>query len=499
MNIQRNEETQHKTKQESRKDREAQVGSINRRPVYHGEGEEEALLQRQAIERLKGRQDKPRTYYIATMGCQMNARDSEKLTGILEEIGAVPAAEEEADIVVYNTCCVRENAEQRVYGRLGYLKSFKKKRPDMKIVLCGCMMQEHTVIEKLKKSYPQVDLIFGTYNLYKFPELMEAMLDSRESVIDLWQEQKEIVEDLPSIRKYPFKASVNIMYGCNNFCTYCIVPYVRGRERSRTPENILAEIECLVKDGVREVQLLGQNVNSYGKGLDSPISFADLLEKVCRIDGLERVRFMTSHPKDLSNELIEVMAREPKVCPHFHLPLQSGSDRLLKLMNRHYTRAQYMDEVRRLREAVPDISITTDIIVGFPTETDEDFEQTLDVVREARFDGAFTFIYSPRVGTPAAAMEQVNPEDSKRHFALLLDELEKIGQENNRRFLGQTVTVLAEEVSKNDERMLSGRTEHNHLVHFTAPKERIGDMVNVHIDETTAFYLVGHLEEEAAN
>ncbi len=468
------------------------------RPAYHQEGAEEAQRERACIERIKNRPDRPRTYFVATMGCQMNARDSEKLTGILESIGARPVAEEEADIVIYNTCCVRENAEQRVYGRLGYLKSFKQKRPGMKIVLCGCMMQENTVIEKLKKSYPQVDLIFGTYNIYKFPELMEAMLDSPDQIIDLWQEQKDIVEDLPSIRKYPFKASVNIMYGCNNFCTYCIVPYVRGRERSREPENIVAEIEALVKSGVKEVQLLGQNVNSYGRGLDHPITFAQLLEKVNAIEGLERIRFISSHPKDLSQELIDAMGRLDKVCPQFHLPLQSGSDRLLRLMNRHYTKDQYLDEVRRLKEAVPGVSITTDIIVGFPTETRADFEETLDVVRKVRFDGAFTFIYSPRVGTPAASMQQVPPEESKKNFQELLDVLEEIGTENMKKWKGQTVSVLAEEVSKNDSRMLSGRTVENHLVHFTAPQCLIGQTVDVVIDQTTAFYMIGHLRDEVA-
>ena len=327
---------------------------------------------------------------------------------------------------------------------------------------------------------------------------MEAMLDSPDQIIDLWQEQKDIVEDLPSIRKYPFKASVNIMYGCNNFCTYCIVPYVRGRERSREPENIVAEIEALVKSGVKEVQLLGQNVNSYGRGLDHPITFAQLLEKVNAIEGLERIRFISSHPKDLSQELIDAMGRLDKVCPQFHLPLQSGSDRLLRLMNRHYTKDQYLDEVRRLKEAVPGVSITTDIIVGFPTETRADFEETLDVVRKVRFDGAFTFIYSPRVGTPAASMQQVPPEESKKNFQELLDVLEEIGTENMKKWKGQTVSVLAEEVSKNDSRMLSGRTVENHLVHFTAPQCLIGQTVDVVIDQTTAFYMIGHLRDEVA-
>ncbi len=467
----------------------------NLRPNYRGEGEEEARRQREIIERLKLREDKPKTYYIATMGCQMNAHDSEKLIGIMEEIGASPAAESEADIVIYNTCCVRENAEQKVYGRLGYLKTFKKNRPNMKIALCGCMMQEDVVIEKLKKSYPEVDLIFGTYNIYKFPELLESLLDGSGRIIDIWRAQEEIVEDLPSIRKHSFKASVNIMYGCNNFCTYCIVPYVRGRERSREPDNILAEVRALAESGVKEIQLLGQNVNSYGRGLKNEITFAQLLEMVNEVEGIERIRFISSHPKDLSQELIDAMGRLDKVCPQFHLPLQSGSDRLLKLMNRHYTKAQFLDEVRRLKEAVPDVSITTDIIVGFPGETREDFLETLDVVRQVRFDGAFTFIYSKREGTPAARMEQVDPEEAKANFDELLKLLEEIGRENNKHWVGKRLKVLAEEVSKNDAAVLSGRTEHNHLVHFKADASLIGEMVWVTITDSTAFYLLGEMEK----
>ena len=470
------------------------MGRHNLRPDYTNEGREEAERQRAIIEQLKGRPDKPKTYHVVTMGCQMNARDSEKLVGILDEIGCTASeTEEAADLVIYNTCCVRENAEQRVYGRLGYLKSFKKKNPKMKIALCGCMMQEKVVLEKLKKSYPQVDLIFGTHNIYKFAELLQAMLDSDSRIIDIWQEHQEIVEDLPSIRKHSFKASVNIMYGCNNFCTYCIVPYVRGRERSRKPENILAEIRSLVADGVKEIQLLGQNVNSYGKNLENPVSFAQLLEQVNGIEGLERIRFMTSHPKDLSQELIDAMAKLDKVCPHFHLPLQSGSDRLLQEMNRHYDQAKYLDIVRRLKEAVPDVSITTDIIVGFPGETREDFLETVKVAEAVRFDGGFTFIYSKREGTPAALMEQVPPEESKKNFDELLELMNRIGYENNQKWVGKTVKVLAEEISRNDHRMLTGRTEHNILVHFVADRSRLGEVIEVKVTEATAFYMSGEM------
>lgn len=459
-------------------------------------GVEESARQRAIIQELRDEffhKGWKKTYWITTLGCQMNARDSEKLSGILEEIGYRRSeAEESADLVIYNTCCVRENAELKVYGRLGYLKNYKKRRPEMKIALCGCMMQENLVLEKLKKSYPQVDLIFGTHNLYKFPELLQAMLSSGERIIDIWKEHGEIVEDLPSNRKYSFKASVNIMFGCNNFCTYCIVPYVRGRERSRRPEEILKEISQLAQDGVKEVQLLGQNVNSYGKTLERPISFAELLHEISQIDGIERIRFMTSHPKDLSQELIDAMASLPKVCPHFHLPLQSGSSRILEKMNRHYDQARYLDVVRRLREAVPDISLTTDIIVGFPGETDEDFEETVKVVRDVQFDSAFTFLYSKREGTPAAVMEeQVPEEEAKRHFDRLLEVLKEDIHAKNETWIGRTVLVLAEETSKHDEGMLTGRTPHNQLVHFQGDRALIGSVVPVRIVENQTFYFTG--------
>ena len=332
------------------------------------------------------------TFHVTTFGCQMNARDSEKLVGVLESIGYVESDEEDSDFVIYNTCTVRDNANQKVYGRLGYLNGFKKKNPEMKIALCGCMMQEESVIEKIKKSYSFVDLIFGTHNIYKFAELVCQMLTSKKMVIDVWQSTDKIVEELPTERKYAFKSGVNIMFGCNNFCSYCIVPYVRGRERSRQPKDIIKEIETLVADGVVEVMLLGQNVNSYGKNLDEPVTFSELLEEVCKIEGLQRVRFMTSHPKDLSDDLIRVMKENKKICRHMHLPLQSGSSRLLADMNRHYDKEKYLDLVAKLREAMPDIAITTDIIVGYPGETEEDFLETMDVAEKVEYNSAFTFI-----------------------------------------------------------------------------------------------------------
>ena len=339
------------------------------------------------------------TFCVTTFGCQMNARDSEKLRGILNQIGYEEAEEDEADFVIYNTCTVRENANTRVYGRLGQLKPRKKQQPHMMIGLCGCMMQEPEVIAKLKKSYSFVDIIFGTHNIYKFAELICERYEAGKMVVDIWEDTDKIVEDLPNERKYAFKSGINIMFGCNNFCSYCIVPYVRGRERSRKPEAIIREIERLVKDGVSEVMLLGQNVNSYGKTLDEPITFAELLRRIEKIEGLKRIRFMTSHPKDLSDELIEVMASSEKICKHLHLPVQSGSTRILKKMNRRYTKESYLELAEKIKKAVPDISLTTDIIVGFPGETEEDFQETLDVVRKVRYDSAFTFIYSKRTGT----------------------------------------------------------------------------------------------------
>ena len=360
---------------------------------------------REIVKKKSEELGRPLTCSLTSFGCQMNARDSEKLEGILKTAGFLPAADEQADFVLYNTCTVRENANNRVYGRLGYLHNLKKKNPDMRIALCGCMMQESAVVEKLKKSYRFVDLIFGTHNIYKFAELLSQTFESDKMVVDVWQKADRIVEELPIERKFPFKSGVNIMFGCNNFCSYCIVPYVRGREKSRKPEDILSEIERLAADGVVEIMLLGQNVNSYGKTLEHPVTFAELLGEVEKVEGIKRIRFMTSHPKDLSDELIDVMQHSKKICHHLHLPLQSGSSRILQLMNRHYDKEKYLNIVEKVRTAIPDISITTDLIVGFPGETEEDFLETMDVVKKVGFDSAFTFIYSKRSGTPAAQME----------------------------------------------------------------------------------------------
>lgn len=437
---------------------------------------------------------RPLTACITTFGCQMNARDSEKLRGILLDIGYMEAPEDEADFVIFNTCTVRENANTRVYGRLGQLKPHKKKNSHMKIGLCGCMMQEPEVIEKLKKSYSFVDLVFGTHNIYKFAELICQRYESGKMVVDIWKDTDKIVEDLPNKRKYSFKSGINIMFGCNNFCSYCIVPYVRGRERSRKPEDIIREIERLVSDGVTEVMLLGQNVNSYGKTLDEPISFAQLLQKIQKIEGLKRIRFMTSHPKDLSDELIDVMATSKKICKHLHLPVQSGSTEILKKMNRHYTKESYLELVEKLRAKVPDISLTTDIIVGFPGETEEDFEETLDVVRKVRYDSAFTFIYSKRTGTPAAVMEDQVPEDVvKDRFDRLLKEVQEIARETSSRYTGQVVEVLAEEKNHQEAGHLTGRLSNNLLVHFKGDESLIGKLVSVQLTECRGFYYMGEL------
>ncbi len=440
---------------------------------------------------------RPLTYCVTTFGCQMNARDSEKLTGILEEIGYVAAPDEKADFVIYNTCTVRENANLRVYGRLGVLHGYKKKNKNMTIALCGCMMQEPEVVEKLKKSYKFVDIIFGTHNIFKFAELIVRNFEEKGMIIDIWKDTQEIVEDLPIERKYSFKSGVNIMFGCNNFCSYCIVPYVRGRERSRNPEDIIAEIKKLVADGVVEVMLLGQNVNSYGKNLENPMTFAQLLQEIEKIEGLERIRFMTSHPKDLSDELIEVMANSKKICKHLHLPLQSGSSEILKVMNRRYDKEKYLDLVAKIKKAIPDIGLTTDIIVGFPGETEEDFLETMDVVRKVRYDSAFTFIYSKRTGTPAAAMGNQVPEDVvKDRFDRLLKEVQTISQEMTARFEGMVEEVLVEDINDHNPELVTGRMSNNHLVHFPGDASMIGKIVKVHLDECKGFYYLGSVVED---
>ncbi len=431
---------------------------------------------------------------VVTFGCQMNFKDSEKLMGILSEIGYEETDDEHADLVLYNTCTVRENANLKIYGRLGYLSKIKEKNPEMIIGLCGCMMQEPQVVEKLNKSYRFIDIIFGTHNIFLLAQLLYERLVSGHKVEDIWDGTTEIVEELPTVRKYDFKSGVNIMYGCNNFCSYCIVPYVRGRERSRNPEDIIDEIKQLVANGVVEIMLLGQNVNSYGKTLENPITFAQLLQRIEDIEGLKRIRFMTSHPKDLSDELIKVMAKSKKICKQMHLPLQSGSSRLLKIMNRHYNKEQYLTLVEKLRKEIPDIGITTDIIVGFPGETEEDFEETLDVVEKAQYDSAFTFIYSKRSGTPAAKMPDQVPEDVvKDRFDRLLSLVNSISKEKTKALEGSVQEVLVEEVNKKIPGYVSGRLSNNSVVHFPADISLIGSLVNVKLEEAKGFYYMGEM------
>ena len=453
-------------------------------------------IAKEYVAQLAEKKGAPLTFHVTTFGCQMNARDSEKLVGILERIGYVEVEDEKADFVIYNTCTVRENANNKVYGRLGYLNGYKKKNPYMMIGLCGCMMQEPTVIEKIKSSYSFVNLVFGTHNIYKFAELIVNALEAGRLTIDIWKDTDKIVEDLPVERKFSFKSGVNIMFGCNNFCSYCIVPYVRGRERSREAKEIVREIERLVADGVKEVMLLGQNVNSYGKNLDTPMTFSDLLKEIEKIEGLERIRFMTSHPKDLSDELIETMKNSKKICNHFHLPLQSGSSRILKIMNRHYDKEHYLELVRKIREAVPDIAITTDIIVGFPGETEEDFLETMDVVRQVEYDSAFTFIYSKRTGTPAASMEDQVPEDVvKDRFDRLLNLVQEISAKKAGALTGQTLPVLVEEQNEQDASLVTGKLTNNSTVHFAGTADMIGTIQNVRLNECKGFYYIGEIEK----
>jgi len=464
---------------------------------------------RETVYQEKKRLGRPITACVVTFGCQMNARDSEKLSGILQMTGFELSEQENSDFVIYNTCTVRDNANQKVYGRLGVLNGYKKKNPNMKVALCGCMTQEESVIAKLKESYPFVDLIFGTHNLYAFAELVYRTYHEKHMVVEVWKETDRIVEDLPVLRKYPFKSGINIMFGCNNFCSYCIVPYVRGRERSREPKEILREIERLVQDGVVEIMLLGQNVNSYGKNLDNGITFAELLREVEKIEGLQRIRFMTSHPKDLSDELIQVMKESKKICRHLHLPLQSGSDRILKAMNRRYTKEQYIALAEKIRREIPDIAITTDIIIGFPGETPEDVEETIDVIQKVQYDNAFTFVYSKRTGTPAAEMEQVPEEQVRVGFDKVLKCVQETARMRVARYQGQVQEALVEEVNdgSNSEEalrelnategqvLLTGRLSNNTIVHFPGLPSQVGSIVKVLLEECRGFYYLGRIED----
>ena len=436
-------------------------------------------------------------YYIETWGCQMNEEDSEKLSGMLKRIGYTKTeAKEEASIILFNTCCVRENAENKVYGNLGLLKKLKKNNPDLVIGICGCMMQQKGMADKILKEFPYVDIIFGTHNSYKFPEYLNRVKTEGVQVKEIFDKETEIIEGIPVDRESSIKAFVTIMYGCNNFCTYCVVPYVRGRERSRRPEEIEKEIKELVAQGYKEITLLGQNVNSYGKGLEEEIDFAKLLRRINEIEGLERVRFMTSHPKDLTEDVIMAIKECDKLCEQIHLPVQSGSDEILKKMNRHYDREKYMSLIKKIKEEIPECSITTDIIVGFPGETEENFLDTLNLCEEVGYDSAFTFIYSRRNHTPADRMENQVPDDVKHErFNRLVDVINKGVINGNKVYEGRTVEVLVEGPSKNDETKLMGRTRNGRLVNFPGDVSMVGKLVNVHINRAQPFSLLGEIVE----
>ena len=431
--------------------------------------------------------------YIETHGCQMNEHDSEQILWILEGMNYRLTYDiDQADLIIFNTCMIRENAELKLYGQVGSLKSVKEKYPEKKIAICGCMMQIESTREKVLEKFRHVDIIFGTNNIDKLPELLEKSEKSKKTVVDIIDNTDEIVEDLDANRMYDFKGFVNVMYGCNNFCTYCIVPYARGREKSREPKHVLDEVEKMAKEGYKEVTLLGQNVNSYGKTLDIDYNFSDLLKDIEKIEGIERIRFMTSHPRDLSDELIETIAESDKVCNHIHLPVQSGSSKILKEMNRHYDREQYLDLVKRIKKANPNIAITTDIIVGFPGESDKDFEDTLSLVEEVRYDSAFMFLYSKRPGTKAAKMDnQVDDKIKHERFNRLQEKVYSIALDINKSYIGKTLKVLVEGVSKTDESVLTGRSEEFKLVHFKADKDLIGQIVDVEITDCNTFTLSG--------
>ncbi|GAB2722517.1 tRNA (N6-isopentenyl adenosine(37)-C2)-methylthiotransferase MiaB [Paenibacillus thermoaerophilus] len=442
-------------------------------------------------------------YHIQTYGCQMNEHDTEVMKGMLEEMAYTWTDDRrQADVILLNTCAIRENAEDKVFGELGHLKSLKLEKPSLILGVCGCMSQEESVVNRILQKHAHVDVIFGTHNIHRLPALLKEAYFSKEMVVEVWSKEGDIVENLPKKRE-GIKAWVNIMYGCDKFCTYCIVPYTRGKERSRRPQDVLAEVRELARQGFKEITLLGQNVNAYGKDFeDIDYTFGDLMADVQKID-IPRVRFTTSHPRDFDDHLIEVLARKGNLVEHIHLPVQSGSSEVLKRMSRKYTREQYLTLVNKIRAAIPDVVLTTDIIVGFPGETDEQFEETLSLVREVGFDNAFTFIYSPRDGTPAAAMEDNVPmEVKKERLARLNSLMAELSLKSNQKLAGQVVEVLVESESKTNPDVLSGRTRTNKLVHFQGPKSLIGQFVQVRITSAQTWTLKGErvqaeLEAEA--
>ena len=459
---------------------------------------QEIERQRAIMREFAALPERPRSYCVVTYGCQMNAHDSETLEGMLREMGLIAAdSRETADFVIFNTCCVRDNAQRRALGNVVWLKELKKQRPQLMVAVCGCMMQQPGMGEQILRQYPFVDLAFGTHNLYRFPQLLLTAVKSRRRVVEvLADDEGSIPEELPVRRSSPHHAYITIMYGCNNFCSYCIVPSVRGRERSRASARILEEARQLKADGVKEIMLLGQNVNSYGLDVEGELSFAQLLAELDNV-GIERIRFMTSHPKDISDELIDVMATAKHVCPALHLPVQHGSDRILQSMNRRYTREKYLERVASLRAKVPHISLTTDLIVGYPGETEEDFEDTCQLVKTVGYDSAFTFIYSPRVGTRAADMpDQIPEETSSRRIQKLIAIQKEITRERYAKYIGQVHSVLVDEASRRDENQMAGKNEYNITVNFPGARELIGQIVLVRITSAGESTLRGELVGE---
>jgi len=431
-------------------------------------------------------------YIFRTYGCQMNEHDTEIMEGMLNELGYTATDQEQlADLIIFNTCSVRENADNKVFGEIGRMKNLKRENPNMLLALCGCMAQQKSVVDRILKSYPQVDMVFGTHNIHKLPELIEQAIFSHETIVDVWQTEGEIIENLPRNRKDGIKACVTIMYGCNNFCTYCIVPHTRGRERSRSMETIIDEIKQLKDNGYKEVTLLGQNVNSYGKDLKEDIDFSDLLKRIDEI-GIARIRFMTSHPKDFTDKLINVIKNGKHICEQIHLPFQAGSDEVLKRMNRKHSREWYLERIKKIKENIPNVSLSTDIIVGFPDETEEQFEQTIDIVRQVEFDLAYTFIYSPREGTPAANLaDTISVYDKKRRLQKLIEVQNEISKKKNLKYIGESVEVLVEGYSKTNPEKLTGRTRTNKIVNFIGGEDLIGQLVNIRIDSAKTWSLEG--------
>ncbi|WP_047152551.1 tRNA (N6-isopentenyl adenosine(37)-C2)-methylthiotransferase MiaB [Aneurinibacillus tyrosinisolvens] len=441
---------------------------------------------------------KGKTFLMRTYGCQANEHDSETIAGLLGSMGFTPTEEErEADVILFNTCAIREGAEDKVFGEIGRLKHLKKEKPELVLGVCGCMSQEEAVVNRILKSYPHVDLIFGTHNIHRLPVLMRDAFFNKEMVVEVWSKEGDVVENMPKVRQNGLRAWVNIMYGCDKFCTYCIVPYTRGKERSRRPEDVTAEVRDLARQGYKEIFLLGQNVNAYGKDFtDLEYGFGDLMDELRKID-VPRIRFTTSHPRDFDDHLIEVLAKKGNLVEHIHLPVQSGSTEVLKKMARKYTRERYLELVRKIKEAIPDVVLTTDIIVGFPGETEEQFQDTLSLVEEVGFDSAYTFIYSPRHGTPAADMEDnVSEQEKKDRLQRLMEVVNRLGREKNEALRDQVVEVLVEGESKNNPDVLSGRTRTNKLVNFRAPKDCIGKLIHVKINEPLTWTLNGEVVEK---